>query len=355
MSKVVLHIHQKFLPYQGGSTQRLLNLIQDATNEYEHIVVCENSEKVESYSEVGRLRIYRYGKYSQIPSILLKIKKTIKVDIVHYHNYRPAFWGTFTKLIFPHSKTLFELHSVYVPTTLLGRFLTKFIHKICDQGLVLSESSVCALKERGFTKPISVIYNGVDITKFRDAPINNDIFDIEGIIIGYIGSIEAFQGVDSFCKIAKKVKDKRNDITFVVVGGDKNKHNVLKNISGDTVDFYEFFPPKLVPSIYKRFNCLLMTRPSLPETESAVPLKPIEALGSNIPVISTKVGGMVELKNVLDSKNIHLFDTVEEIENYLLGLDFKNLLFSKEDKLTVFDVTKQASSLEEVYEGLINE
>ncbi|MEZ8233047.1 glycosyltransferase family 4 protein [Vibrio splendidus] len=355
MSKIVLHIHQKFLPYQGGSTQRLLNLIQDATDEYEHIVICENSEKVDSYSEVGRIRIYRYDKYSQIPSILLKIKKTIKINIVHYHNYRPAFWGSVSKLIFPKAKTLFELHSVYVPTTLLGRFLTKFIHKICDQGLVLSESSVSALKERSFTKPISVIYNGVDITKFRDAPTKNGIFSSEGIIVGYIGSIEAFQGVDSFCKIAKQVKDKRNDITFVVVGGDKNKHNILKKISGDTVDFYEFFPPELVPSIYKMFNCLLMTRPSLPETESAVPLKPIEALGSNIPVISTKVGGMVELKCVLDSKNIQLFDTVEEIESYLVDLEFENLRFNKENKLAVFDVKKQAALLEDVYEGLINE
>uniref|UniRef100_UPI001C71DAFB glycosyltransferase family 4 protein n=1 Tax=Aliivibrio sp. SR45-2 TaxID=2760931 RepID=UPI001C71DAFB len=236
-----------------------------------------------------------------------------------------------------------------------GRFLTKFVHKICDQGLVLSESSVTALKDRGFTKPISVIYNGVDIMKFRNASAEHCIFKDNAIIVGYIGSIEAFQGVDSFCKIAKQVKNKRSDITFVVVGGDKAKHNILKKIAEGTVDFYEFFPPELVPSIYKRFDCLLMTRPSLPETESAVPLKPIEALGSHIPVISTKVGGMVELKKVLDSTNIHLFDTLEEIESYLLNLDFGNMLFHEEKNLAMFDVAKQANRLEDVYEVLINE
>lgn len=356
MSKVVLHIHQKFLPYRGGSTQRLLNLIQNASENYKHIVICKNSERVESFSQVGNIKIYRCEKYSDIPFLLLKLCFKYKVDIVHYHNYRPAFFGLVSKLLFPRAKTIFELHSVYIPTTKLGRFFTKMVHRACDEAVVLSNSSVLALKEIGFKKKISVIYNGVDLDRFRDANSAPELLEVEGKkhIVGYIGSIEAFQGVDTFCSIAKSVKQTRKDIDFVVIGGNMENHRKLDSIAQGAVEFYEFFSPEVIPSLYKKFKCLLMTRPSLPETESAVPLKPIEALGAGIPVISTNVGGMQELKSVLESTNIHLFDTKEEIETFILSDNLEKLQYSEEKLIFKFDVNRQSELLEQVYAELIS-
>lgn len=354
MSKVVLHIHQKFLPYKGGSTQRLLNLIQNASEEYKHIVICKNSERVESFSQVGNINIYRYEKYSDIPFLLFKIFLKYKVDIVHYHNYRPAFFGLVSKLLFLRAKTIFELHSIYIPTTKLGRLFTKIVHRACDEAVVLSNSSVSALKEIGFKKKISVIYNGVDLDKFRNANSAPELLEGKKHIVGYIGSIEAFQGVDTFCTIAKNVKKTRKDIDFVVIGGNMENHRKLDSIAQGAVEFYEFFSPEVVPSLYKNFKCLLMTRPSLPETESAVPLKPIEALGAGIPVISTNVGGMQELKSVLESTNIHLFDTKEEIVEFILSDNLEKLQYSEEKLIFKFDVNRQSELLEQVYTELIS-
>ncbi|ELD3371661.1 glycosyltransferase family 4 protein [Vibrio cholerae] len=354
MSKVVLHIHQKFLPYKGGSTQRLLNLIQNASEKYTHIVVCINSEKVESFSQIGNIKIYRCEKYSDIPLLLFKLYYKYKIHIVHYHNYRPAFFGLVSKLLFPRAKTIFELHSIYIPTTKLGRLLTKVVHHACDEALVLSNSSVIALRKIGFKKKISVIYNGVDLDKFRNANSTSEIINRKNCIVGYIGSIEAFQGVENFCSIAKNVKNVRQDIDFIVIGGNRENHRKLESIAEGSVEFYEFFSPEVVPSLYKKFKCLLMTRPSLPETESAVPLKPIEALGAGIPVISTSVGGMQELKSVLGSKNIYLFESKEEIEKFILSGNLEQIQYNEEKHISLFDVNKQSELLENVYTELIS-
>ncbi|WP_439832742.1 glycosyltransferase family 4 protein [Aeromonas caviae] len=354
MSKVVLHIHQKFLPYKGGSTQRLLNLIKNASDEYMHIVVCINSEHVESFSQVGDIKIFRCDKYSNIPFLLLKLFFKYKFDIVHYHNYRPAFFGLVSKILFPRARTIFELHSVYIPTTKLGRLLTKLVHYACDEALVLSNSSVSALKKTGFKKKISVIYNGVNLDVFKNANRASELLKGKTNIVGYIGSIEAFQGVDTFCSIANNVKKIRKDIDFVVIGGNIENHHKLDSIAQGAVDFYEFFSPEAVPALYKKFKCLLMTRPSLPETESAVPLKPIEALGAGIPVISTNVGGMKELKSILESSNIHLFDTKEEIEAFLLSDKLDKLQFIEEKQIFKFDVNRQSELLEKAYTELIS-
>ncbi|ELS3450260.1 glycosyltransferase family 4 protein [Vibrio vulnificus] len=354
MTKIVLHIHQKFLPYKGGSTQRLLNLISGSSENYQHIVVCINSERAEAYSQVGDIKIYRCDKYSDIPFLLVKLFFKYRFDIIHYHNYRPAFFGLISKLLFPKAKTILELHSIYVPTTKFGRLLTRIVHFACDEALVLSNSSMLALKEKDFNKRISVIYNGVDIEKFRSANIDPGLLEGKKNVIGYIGSIEAFQGVDTFCTIAKSVKKKRKDIDFVVIGGNIENHQKLEDLAQGTVDFYEFFSPEVVPSLYKNIKCLLMTRPSLPETESAVPLKPIEALGAGIPVISTNVGGMRELKFVLDSKNIYLYETKQEIEDFILSDGFNDLGFSEEILIDKFDIKRQSGLLEKVYAELIS-
>jgi glycosyltransferase involved in cell wall biosynthesis len=350
--KWVLHVHQKFLPYQGGSTQRLLNLI-DNDQEFNHVVLCTNSESVNSFSSVNGIDIFRFDKYADIPRLMYLIKQKYDISIIHLHNYRPAFWGLIGRIFFHNVKVIFELHSVYIPSTLTGRLLASFIHKFNRTAIVLSESSVTAVKKLGFKGDIHVVRNGIDIERFRNSKQVKSLIS-NRIVIGYIGSLEAFQGVENFCVVAKSVSKIRDDISFIVVGGTEVQHNAMKKIAGNSVNFHTFFSTDMVPSLYNGIDALLMCRPSLPETESAIPLKPLEALAAKVPVLSTDVGGMKELKISLQTNNIRLFHEIPEIIDFIKNSSPSDFEFNDNLDLSMFDKDNNKAILNNIYKEIIS-
>jgi glycosyltransferase involved in cell wall biosynthesis len=166
-NKIVLHIHQKFLPYQGGSTQRLLNLIDNGQSHFKHIVMCINSEGSEVFSNESGIDVYRFNKYWQIPALMKRIFKENDISLVHLHNYRPAFFGYLGLLFTKNIRSIFELHSVYRPNGILGRLLAQSVHHLTKDMIVLSESSVTAIRNMKYTQNIHIIRNGINIEKFR--------------------------------------------------------------------------------------------------------------------------------------------------------------------------------------------
>jgi glycosyltransferase involved in cell wall biosynthesis len=102
------------------------------------------------------------------------------------------------------------------------------------------------------------ISNGVDLDELSDIePLEDKIknqIPKDKFIVGYTGTIGVANALDSFCEVAKLLKDYK-DIVFVIVGNGQEKENLLKTYGNlDNILFINSIPKKQVQSILKLFD-----------------------------------------------------------------------------------------------------
>jgi glycosyltransferase involved in cell wall biosynthesis len=138
------------------------------------------------------------------------------------------------------------------------------------------------------------------------------------------------------------------------VGGAHEQHLKLKDISGDSVSYHHFVTQDVVPQVYKELDLLIMCRPELPETSTAIPLKPLEALASNKLVLSTDVGGMKELSNTLKTQNLKLFPDIDTMAQWLISYNKNEVHFTDDLDLKEFDKNHNSLLLTKVYKEVLD-
>jgi glycosyltransferase involved in cell wall biosynthesis len=356
----VVHVHEKFYPFMGGSTHRLLNLLKEIDfNKFSITVICENSEQSERESVHNGIKIIRFEKYLEIPKILQNINKQCKIDIVHSHNFRPSFFSFFVNKFVIKSPYIIELHSIYDTTNKIKQSIGNFITKKADRIVVLSNRSKNYLIDKLRITPgkIKVIYNGIYINftespfEYNDVILNKKLNDSNLIKLVYIGSLDAFQGIDNIIEVINKTK--RKDIFFIIIGGKYDEiEKVNIKLTNTNVYTSAYIDSKYVQYIYKNSDALMVLRPSMLSTETAVPLKPLEALVNNCKILSTKVGGMLELDDMIDSNDILFFDDIDSVINYLNKVQKLDLKISKDVNINVFNVVNQSKLMSQLYEEL---
>lgn len=179
-----------------------------------------------------------------------------------------------------------------------GKKLYRFImDKI---SISLSEKIVCVSEsqKKGVIKirnadpgKIKVIYNGVDINKFRPAPKT----DTSGrVTIGTVGSLRREKGLDILLKAAQEVLMQCPSAFFVIVGEGKER-NLLQDMAvklgiEDNVSFLgeRSDVEKIIPCF--DIAC------SSSRTET-FPLVILEYMSCGVPVVATSVGGVPEMVN----------------------------------------------------------
>jgi len=361
----IVHIHEKFLPYQSGSTHRLLNLINGInkiTDKYKTIVVCWDAgdktlQRYEVY-DAYNLTVYRFTNYYEIPKILFKLNKKIKIDLFQIHNFRPSFYTLLANFIL-RKKVILELHAIYKTTNIFKQFIGEFIIQQSKNIILLSNNSkISLLKNFNINEEnLYVIYNGIE----QEETMIPDDFEKKFIdmikfkkqykkIYGYFGSFHNFQGVTNIIKIAQATN---KDIGFMIIGSGTQEELIEKQTSRmENIFYHSAIDGKYKWGIYSLFDYLIMPRPDIIETQTAIPLKPIEALIMHKRVISTNVGGMLELRDTLKSENILLFETLEDIINFCNIDVYKHNTFIKEDNINIFDNKLQANGLIKLYESI---
>lgn len=367
MKKTVVHVHQKFYPYQGGSTHRLLNQLMKINKENFNLIVISQKLNNEPDEEIYEgIRIIRYKKFHEIIKILIKINRVYKIDIIHSHNYRPSLYASIARVLL-NKPFIVEMHSMYKTKRKLSSIIGMKILKSANKIIVLSNESKRIINEEyqiNNLVEVEVIYNGIDINEFRNSDSIIDLDDTkllnfitetknkEKTLFGYVGSIRDFQGIDNIIKIINSVNN--NLTSFLLVGGDSEDVNELKlKIQKNKNNTYirEFVDKSKVKKIYKNIDILLMPRPHTHATNSAIPLKPIEAIAAGKTILATDVKGMRELAEIINSNKI-LFMSVEEMIKRINDNHIKINTNDKNEDLSLFDINKQAKRLEEIYNNL---
>ncbi len=101
------------------------------------------------------------------------------------------------------------------------------------------------------------------------------------LVIGYVGAIQKWQGVEQLIAAANGIKDER--IVFLIVGGDDDFHkgNIIR---------IKKIPRYLTPSYYAACDVMVLPRPNSMATQVASPTKFAEYVAMGKPILTTNVG-----------------------------------------------------------------
>jgi glycosyltransferase involved in cell wall biosynthesis len=182
------------------------------------------------------------------------------------------------------------------------RSYEKKLMKRSDALIAVSKYTVNELTELyGIEKEkIHVIYNGVDVDKFKPRPNRAELrqefcLKKDKKIVLFVGRLYHRKGLEILLRSIPPVLKEYDDVNFVISGkGFKQKELSLRNLTKelgieDYVTFLGYVPDEKLPHLYSASDIFV-----LPAIYENFPFAILEAQSTGLPVISTKVGGIPE-------------------------------------------------------------
>jgi glycosyltransferase involved in cell wall biosynthesis len=227
---------------------------------------------------------------------------------------------------------LFEHYSGWITgnfrfTDKLFMPLYKLATKKACAVLVVSKFLQQKMESFGIAANYLVVPNIVPISS---APANKEQSETKTIL--YVGAFrEWIKNTSLLIRAASELKKKRSDFKVVLVGGGEDEEKLKKLVKelqlDDVVEFKGVLPPDKMAELYAVADVVVVT--SKVETFSVVAA---EAMGSGVPVITTKCGGPEEFisKNegiVLDGYEPNeLAEALESILSGRISFDRKKII-----------------------------
>lgn len=151
---------------------------------------------------------------------------------------------------------------------------------------------------------ISLMPNSVDTDTFTPMPpyepLRRKLGLSEGtIVVGYAGSLVAYEGLEDLLLAMKIVLDSGLDVKLVVVGDGAQLPELKRRAAElgirESVTFAGRVPSADVPNYVSLFDIMPCPRQRLPVTEMVSPLKPLEAMASAKALILTDLAPLRDL------------------------------------------------------------
>lgn len=156
----------------------------------------------------------------------------------------------------------------------------------------------------GKSVELSVVRNGVESELFQPNPPCQRVIDewnFQGKrLIGYIGAFQPYEGLESLILAMPAIADKVPDAHLMITGGGNDLEPALHELVrskdlGHLVTFTGRVPHSEVQDMYSVVDLMVYPRISTRTTELTTPLKPLEAMALEIPVMLSDTQAMLEL------------------------------------------------------------
>ncbi len=151
---------------------------------------------------------------------------------------------------------------------------------------------------------VTVIPNAVNIENFRvgekpDLKLTVDLGLNGKLLLGFIGSFYAYEGLNILLQALPKMLSQNPDIRILLVGGGPQEKE-LKALTRqlqieDKVVFTGRVPHDQVQRYYNLIDVLVYPRLRMRLTDLVTPLKPLEAMAQGKILMASDVGGHLEL------------------------------------------------------------
>ena len=344
----ILHILDHSIPLHSGYTFRTRAILEQQRKrgwQTFHVTSCKHIDKLNQTEElVDGLKFYRStqpnGLLNSIPVLnqwavvqtlaqrLDEIISQIKPDILHAHS--PALNGLAAlKAGKKHNlpvvyecRAFWEDAAVDHGTTTEGSLryrlthaLESYVFKQADAITTICEGLRQDIVKRGIAEDkVTVIPNAVDLEKFKDTEsVNPELQNKLGlkgkIVLGFIGSFYAYEGLLLLLEALPEIVKKRPDIKLLLVGGGSQEEAVKQKAGELGLEEFVIFtgrvPHDEVQDYYNLVNIFVYPRLPMRLTELVTPLKPLEAMAQGRLVVASDVGGHKEL--IKDRYNGYLF------------------------------------------------
>ncbi|MFL0576517.1 glycosyltransferase family 4 protein [Brevibacterium luteolum] len=149
---------------------------------------------------------------------------------------------------------------------------------------------------------IRVVPNGVDTTRFVPQPADSDLAKQLGLdgkmIIGYVGSVLDYEGLDLLVESVEDMSNYRDDFHVLIVGDGADLERLREKVSAMNLDSTITFTGRVehgqVEAFYSLIDIAPFPRKPLDVCELVSPLKPFEAMAMGKAVVVSDVAAMRE-------------------------------------------------------------
>jgi glycosyltransferase involved in cell wall biosynthesis len=246
-----------------------------------------------------------------LPSLPIFVKAVASSKIIHAHGHPYLTSLIASKLAKQYNKplvltqhnTFIEYNNIFDQVELLNDLsIGKQNLNLADRIIAVSEATKEYMLRLGAKpKKVEVVYNGVDLTKFR--PIIGKREEMrkkigvsqDAIVVLTVRRLVYKNGIDTLMDCANSVIRKNRKIVFLVVGDGPDLNSVRLEIKRLGIEsnfrLVGFVSDQDLPSYYNAADLFVL--PS--KSGEGLPLVVLESMASGLPVIATNVGGIKEI------------------------------------------------------------
>lgn len=188
----------------------------------------------------------------------------------------------------------------------LSRFLETYVVKRADAVVVICEGLKHELTQRGVPETkVTVAPNALPDAMFK-VPPNSEVEAIRRHLsldgsrcIGFFGSLFEWEGVDLIVRALPRILTAIENAKLVIVGGGRQEVALRELVTelglADQVTFVARVEHDEIPVLYRAMDVMAYPRWPSRLTNMVTPLKPLEAMAQETPVVASDVGGHKEL------------------------------------------------------------
>ncbi len=313
----ILHVAYRYLPYIGGASLRLKSLIEPISKECElHVLVPKrelSGEKIykndlKDFEIINGVYVHRVSSVHNLWLATKKLCRLYKIDLIHVHNFRFAYLVLTT---FSHLPLIYEIHAPSEYKMIKNLLYYYLCHRV-NCIIVLSKRMKKYVREKYHVSEnkVEVVYNGIKINKQK---ISKDkLLNIKRKlklnncnIIGYMGTLYDWQGVVTLVNIFPKIVDNFKNTKLLIVGDGPEKTKIQNIIKTYNLEKKIILTGSVLPEegpIYLNImDIIVIPRPSNIATETAIPLKVLEAMVARKPIVASRVVTCTRLAGHIES------------------------------------------------------
>lgn len=332
----ILHVFDHSLPLQSGYVTRSLGIIRGQRArgwETIHLTTPRQHRGSQAHETVDGLLFHRTPAVVATTPImreLLEIRATQrrlceivqseKPDIIHAHspvlNVIPslAVARRFGLPVVYDVRALWEDAAVDHGTAREGsvryrisRALDTWAMRRVDFVAPICEPLRREIVARGIAaERVAIVPNAVDRSLLTsgqpetgEAPLRDRFGIKDHIVLGFIGSYYAYEGLDLLLRAAQRLRQSAVNFIVLLVGGGPEEARLKKLVEELDLDGHVRFAGRVhhseVPRYYSLIDVLVFPRKRMRLTELVTPLKPLEGMAQLKPVVASDVGGHKEL------------------------------------------------------------
>jgi PEP-CTERM/exosortase A-associated glycosyltransferase len=173
-----------------------------------------------------------------------------------------------------------------------------------DVVITLTNALKEELVERGVpADKIAVVPNSVDPSQFSAIPRDEELareLGLEGKrVVGYIGTLVQYEGLDDLLNAAAVALDQGIDFRLLIVGDGQEMTKLRELVTDLELDDHVILPGRVpfedVQRYYSLIDVAIFPRKPLPVTEMVSPMKPFEAMAMEKAIVVSSVRALAEI------------------------------------------------------------